>query len=503
MDAEAQCRANGWYLARILSARDQELMRYKLEGFAEGVAASFYQGAATSDCTSWPCGMWFGASDRQTEGDWRWTNGQLLSLYNFGGFDNATGQVPGLYPWGARGDGATDNEPNDYRGPGNGYQGEDCGRLDLTFSRGRWNDFPCDSVNPYVCEFPLSNATWRGGYYAQAPSPPPSPPALPSPSTPPPLGVIQPSSPSPPPSNPPPPSTPPRTTPARPPPPSPEPAPPPPPQPYAPEPSPPPSTSPEPPPPPPPQPREPEPSPPPASPPPPPPWSPDVPAYNWLPVALGFGTMVVLLLCCLGAWYCTDLPKVLAPRLRKMQEPPEPVADFFDKGDSAVMEDADPELSMNPVWLARMQNERAKERARKMKRGNWVSDRPGALARLGLKIVAPAENEPLSPGKGGAEKGPKYLKQVDAMILKQQASSTAALCGLQQPSSAARPPPSGGAAVDAAAQRSRLERQRKMAAERMEAAAKKTEGAAVARQGARAAATLAPANDASNYTANL
>ena len=120
-DAEAQCKTNGFYLARILSPRDQNLMQYKLAGFKQGVAGGFYQGAATPDCAAWPCGMWIGANDRGTEGDWQWTNGALLSHYGFGGFDNATGQEPGLYPWGSLASGATSDEPNDYGGGEEGH----------------------------------------------------------------------------------------------------------------------------------------------------------------------------------------------------------------------------------------------------------------------------------------------------------------------------------------------------------------------------------------------
>lgn len=189
----------------------------------------------------------------------------------------------------------------------------------------------------------------------------------------------------------------------------------------------------------------------------------------------------MLLLCCLGLWYFTDLPKVLAPRLRKGQEDPEPVSDFFDRGDAAVMEDADPELNMNPVWLARMKAERDKERARKQKRGRWMGG-PGALARLGLRISEPREQEPLSPSKG-KEKGPRFLKQVDSHIAKQQqaaaavAGSSAHLC--------ARP----AGAAPSAAEAHRADKQRAKAAERLDAAAQKTHTAAAARMGARAAAS--------------
>ena len=54
--AEQKCRENGAYLARILSSRDQDLMRYKLNGFRAGRDAGFYVGNTTTHCSSWPCG---------------------------------------------------------------------------------------------------------------------------------------------------------------------------------------------------------------------------------------------------------------------------------------------------------------------------------------------------------------------------------------------------------------------------------------------------------------
>ena len=109
-DAEAQCKKQGFYLARILSQRDQDLMLYKLDSFTAGRDAGFYTGTAAAGCSQWPCGMWIGANDREQEGQWKWTNGVLLSEYGFGGVDDSTGgqksntnpsgTSSGLYPWG-------------------------------------------------------------------------------------------------------------------------------------------------------------------------------------------------------------------------------------------------------------------------------------------------------------------------------------------------------------------------------------------------------------------
>jgi len=278
--AKEKCQQHGLSFASVLSDDDQTRIRYKLRGFKTARADGIYNAVADPNCDSngdgqhtvddWPCGLWIGGSDIDVEGDWRWASGILMSEYNFGGFDAATGQTRGVYPWGATSDGASSDEPNDYPVVINGVVvGEDCARLDLQYSDGLWNDVPCAWLSPFVCEQALDNSTWRGGFTAQSPSPPPIspppplPPQIPSPSPPPPVTPPSvPPSPRPPPLLPPNPSPEPGAPPAAPPPPlsppappggppgtppvpaSPEPHGPPPPAPYSPEPSPPPPPSP-------------------------------------------------------------------------------------------------------------------------------------------------------------------------------------------------------------------------------------------------------------------
>ena len=89
-DARDRCASRGWYLARILSQRDQDLMVARLLGFSAGVAQGiFRKPPVEDDCDDWPCGMWFGANDIRSEGEWEWTNGQRISVYStFGAFDS-------------------------------------------------------------------------------------------------------------------------------------------------------------------------------------------------------------------------------------------------------------------------------------------------------------------------------------------------------------------------------------------------------------------------------
>lgn len=318
-EAEDICQSNGYYLASVLNERDQQMVRFKLGSFRAGLAAGFYSGSATANCPNWPCGMWFGANDRTTEGEWQWTSGILISQLSetgFGGFDTTTGRVAGRYPWGNVSTGSTDNEPNDYN---NGVPGEDCGRLDMQYSDGNWNDVPCDWTNPFVCEMPIDNATWRGGYFAQSPSPPPSPPSLP-PTPPPPSappfspfgsggndgnGVAPPMLPG---QQHPPPSPPARHPPVGP---IGTPLPPPPPSPIPPEPSPPP----------PPAPLSPEPSPPPSI----PIEGADALRVELIPILVPVIIFLVLVCCFVCAWRYTDLPKIIAPKTRKADENAHPV----------------------------------------------------------------------------------------------------------------------------------------------------------------------------------
>jgi len=370
VDAEATCNEHGFYLARILSQHDQDLMLYKLNGFRDGLEAGFYTGNPTPDCPSWPCGMWFGANDRDEEGEWKWSNGILLSHYGFGGVDSSTNYTAGVAPWGGISAGSSDNEPNDYKAADNNFEGEDCARLDLQHSTGLWNDYKCDAVNPFVCELPLEDNDWRGGFLAQSPSPPPVspfPPASPGNTW----------SPSVPPGN------------------SPEPSPPPPPVPQPPEPSPPPPVG-----------FRPELHHAPATPPPPP--------FDWLPIAIAGGVIALLLFVVLVLYYCTDLPKILAPGTRKKRPEVENLGDFMVR-DDADMADLDPELQLNPVMMAKLEAERE---ARGLPKKGGGRGKNGALAKLGLRISEAQGGGPNAPaGKQG------MLKQLDKMIMKPEKPS--------------------------------------------------------------------------------
>ena len=109
--------------------------------------------------------------------------------------------------------------------------------------------------------------------------------------------------------------------------------------------------------------------------------------FPWVVVLVCIVVLLVLLICFFIVWRCTDLPKVLAPRLREVKEKDDPLEDFIVREDTPI-EDFDPELKLNPVILAKLEMEKNKQRTRKDKDGKKIVTRggPGALARLGLRI---------------------------------------------------------------------------------------------------------------------
>ncbi|MCA9543659.1 MAG: CotH kinase family protein, partial [Myxococcales bacterium] len=109
--AEANCARLGGALARIDSQSENDWL---------------YREARKVGGDSW----WIGINDRETEGSFVWSTGPGESS-------------PGEYTnWGG-------GEPNDYGA------GEDCGHFR---GDGRWNDIPCDTRYPYLCEAPCAEA---------------------------------------------------------------------------------------------------------------------------------------------------------------------------------------------------------------------------------------------------------------------------------------------------------------------------------------------------------
>ena len=106
------------YLTTITSAEENNFVSARLEGAG-----------------------WMGASDVDTEGDWKWVTGPEAGTSFWSGAEDGSA-VGGAYEnWNS-------GEPNDFT------TGEDCGQF-LAGASGQWNDLPCTGIDlaGYVAEF--------------------------------------------------------------------------------------------------------------------------------------------------------------------------------------------------------------------------------------------------------------------------------------------------------------------------------------------------------------
>jgi len=105
LDGEAAftlCRNAGMELVKIDDEDEQIVLIDLLSEFGDG---------------SWLIGL----NDRDVEGEWRWSDGSELEWSNW-----------------------NSGEPNDWG------EGEDC--VELRPNQENWNDTPCDSSRPFICE---------------------------------------------------------------------------------------------------------------------------------------------------------------------------------------------------------------------------------------------------------------------------------------------------------------------------------------------------------------
>ena len=154
-------------------------------------------------------------------------------------------------------------------------------------------------------------------------------------------------------------------------------------------------------------------------------------------IIVGLAGTLLLVVCCVVIWKCTEVPKIFAPKLRRREPNTDPLEDFIVKEDTA-MEDLDPELNMNPVLLAKIAIETEQGLRRKTKRGKGGGGAAtGGLRRLGINFEDKEKNE--GDKKVGlkeidvrlqtqakAEKEEKRLKkEVDQRIAREEAESAA------------------------------------------------------------------------------
>jgi hypothetical protein len=207
--------------------------------------------------------------------------------------------------------------------------------------------------------------------------------------------------------------------------------------------------------------------------------------FNLLYLVVPLGAAVLLLCCCLCLWKCTDLPKVLAPKLRQVDRD-DPLEDFIARED-APMEDLDPELTLNPVILAKMEMQRARG-AKKNGKGKKANAPVGAFKKLGIRISGSQPEEPQTK---------RGLKQIDYALAKDnKPMSPGSAKAYEQRRLAQRP---------GVHERKKTEKNRNMIADRMIAQARDTDLTVAKRNMARAAARfgdggMTPRYDGGAYT---
>jgi hypothetical protein len=117
-DAQSDCMAKGMRLTRLDTSAENT--------WVQSIA---FAGISSVSSIYW---SWIGASDLAVSGEWRWTDGTLFWLGNMNGAAQG-----GLYEnWVAS-------------SPGNGGSATDCGILEHS---GFWKDYPCSTLERYVCE---------------------------------------------------------------------------------------------------------------------------------------------------------------------------------------------------------------------------------------------------------------------------------------------------------------------------------------------------------------
>ena len=113
------------------------------------------------------------------------------------------------------------------------------------------------------------------------------------------------------------------------------------------------------------------------------------PPFPWPQLMGGLvGTVLLLALCAFCIWK-SNLGRILAPKMRRRTS--EARVDDFVSSDITPMEEQDPELVVNPIFVHKMKRERERQRKGKLKKGAGGMGRTGGLARLGIQLESRAQ----------------------------------------------------------------------------------------------------------------
>jgi len=121
-------------------------------------------------------------------------------------------------------------------------------------------------------------------------------------------------------------------------------------------------------------------------------------------VLLGLGLCIFLM-------WKANLGKILSPKLRRKQHR-EIISDFV-SSDMTPMEEHDPELVINPIFVHKMKRE--KERQRKQKVKGTGTGKSGGLARLGINLAA-KQPEKVDPKKLDMMGVDRYLEKEKGIV---------------------------------------------------------------------------------------
>jgi hypothetical protein len=126
------CGAGRGYVAAQMDCVAQGMRLIRIDDEAEN------QWAYTTKVAKGFPGVWIGADDMATAGDWRWSDGTPFWMGKAG--TAGAGPVNGLFnAWQA-----SPAQPDDANG------NEDCAGYDS--GNDRWSDLPCTNHNAYICE---------------------------------------------------------------------------------------------------------------------------------------------------------------------------------------------------------------------------------------------------------------------------------------------------------------------------------------------------------------
>jgi len=114
--------------------------------------------------------------------------------------------------------------------------------------------------------------------------------------------------------------------------------------------------------------------------------------FQWIMLVGGLVLILLVVCCCAICIWRSNLGKMLSPKMRRKLEDAD-IGEFV-SADVTPMEERDPELVLNPIFVHKMQQDKERQRKAKFRKakGSGIG-RTGGFARLGINIDARAKVE--------------------------------------------------------------------------------------------------------------